>query len=199
MVSRREKRLQRKAAKQQKFEEAKKKLLEQVQLDDKPRFLDEPKVDKIPHLAPHLQRAEVEKAKEPRAVKSGSRFGEQVTWCISRSDKDGTWSWGEPRAWGQHEWDNEISPKFLEFEKLTWAEIDQFSSESGHKMHHGHEFEELVDEAQLRWIDLDLEEFADNIFRFRLEGTKRAWGFILQAHFHFVWWERDHRIYPVSN
>jgi len=62
-------------------------------------------------------------------------------------------------------------------------------------MHHGHEVSDLVSEAQKRWIALDLEQF-DSVFRFRLGGTKRVWGYIVQAHFHIVWWDRLHSIYP---
>ena len=66
-------------------------------------------------------------------------------------------------------------------------------------MHHGHELTDLHDEAQERWLlELDLDEFSDNIFRFRLGNTQRAWGYILQAHFFLVWYERNHIIYTVD-
>jgi hypothetical protein len=88
-------------------------------------------------------------------------------------------------------------PPFDEFERLTWQEVDKASSESGHKMHHGHEVADLRDEAQDRWRALDLEQY-DTTFRFRLGGTRRVWGFIVQAHFHAVWWDRNHKIYPTE-
>ena len=91
-----------------------------------------------------------------------------------------------------------IEPQLKDFSKLTWGEIDSFSSDSGHKMHHDHEVSDLINEAQDRWRKLDLEQF-ESIFRFRLGGQKRrAWGFVVQAHFHLVWWDRNHSLSPTE-
>ncbi len=120
-----------------------------------------------------------------------------VTWCIRRSDVHGAWSWGDARQWTDEEWCDDIVPKFGEFEKLLWHEVHAQSSESGHAMHHTHELHEVNAEAQARWLELGLEEF-DTLFRFRLGGQKRFWGFRLGAHFFGVWWDRSHRIYPVG-
>lgn len=190
-----ENRQRRRAKRIAKFEAGKTDLIERVTLDSEPKVQADVQNIKIPHLAPHLER---EQAKQPKAKEIGSRFSEQVTWCDNRSDTHGGWSWGEARAWEKHEWQGEIEPKLMEYSKLTWAEVDSFSSESGHKMHHGHDIDHLVGEAQERWFELNLDEFANDIFRFRLEGTKRAWGYIVQAHFYLVWWERYHKIYPVD-
>jgi len=198
MESKKEKRQRRQAERDAKFEEMKASLVKRVVTGSQPIVQVDVQSDKKPHLPPHLSRAAIEKDKQPRVIKSGSRFSEKMTWCVSCSDNIGNWAWGELRAWEDHEWSGEINPKFLELSKLSWAEIDGFNSESGHKMHHGHELDDLTKEAQDRWFELDLGEFADDVFRFRLEGTKRAWGYILQAHFHLVWWERHHKIYPVS-
>lgn len=191
-----EKRQQRKAEKDATFEMKKAALIERVVVDQTPIVSVDVQNQKIPNLAPHLAR---EKAKQPQTSDHiGSRFPHMVTWCRSVSDIEGQWTWGEPRMWLDDEWHNEIHPKFMEFSKLTWAEVDHCSSDSGHKMHHSHDLDELTEEAQERWFDLELGEFADSVFRFRLEGTKRAWGYILQTHFHLVWWERYHKIYPVD-
>lgn len=29
-------------------------------------------------------------------------------------------------------------------------------------------------------------------------APRLAWGFIVQAHFHFVWWDREHSLYPTE-
>ena len=150
-------------------------------------------------LAPHLERQQLEKA-FPTSIVKTSRFSSKVTWCTSKADIFDCWSWGESREWSATEWNTEIEPKFTDFAKLTWKEIDSFSSDTGHKMHHSHELNDLHDEAQIRWLlDLELDEFSDNIFRFRLGNTQRAWGYILQAHFFLVWYERKHIIYTVDS
>jgi hypothetical protein len=133
----------------------------------------------------------------PKAIAPKSLFRMHMTWCTTQSDLEGIWSWGEPRAWSQDEWETEINPKFREYEKQKWAEIDAHNSGTGHKMHHEQEVHTLTKEAQERWIEKNLEQF-ETAFRFRLGGKKRAWGYRLQAHFHLVWWERNHKIYPLD-
>lgn len=189
----------RKALAQERFEAGKSALLAKVDAKRQPRQIVVPPTDDAPRLAPHLARAAVAEAeKTPKAIKDGSRFGSRVTWCITKADQQDSWSWGEPRQWSQEEWDSIIRPPFQQFENLTWQEIDQFSSDTGHKMHHGHEVGDLIGEAQERWLQLNLEQY-ESAFRFRLGGQKRrAWGFIVQAHFHFVWWDREHSIYPTE-
>lgn len=197
MGKRSEARAQRKALAQEKFEASKAALIAKVNNDQQPRQIAVPSTNDVPRLAPHLARAAAEAEKAPKAAKDGSRFNSRVTWCITRADQDDNWSWGEPRAWLQDEWEFTIHPPFQQFAQLTWQEIDQFSSESGHKMHHGHEVGDLISEAQQRWRALDLEQY-ESVFRFRLGGTRRAWGYIVQAHFHMVWWDREHSIYPTE-
>lgn len=202
MVSKKEKRLQRQQSK----------LEEQQQKNIRTRnillFEKEPKQAEIVknskkelHFAPHLERQQLQDIAKvlPTSTLKASRFPSKVTWCISKADQEEYWSWGESRAWNINEWNSEIEPKFIDFAKLTWKEIDSFSSDTGHKMHHGHELNDLHDEAQERWLlYLELDEFSDNIFRFRLGNMQRAWGYILQAHFFLVWYERKHIIYTVD-
>lgn len=197
MVSKREARERRKALEQERFEAQKITLLANIHDNSEPRLIAEPTPNKAPRLAPHLSRIADQNAQAPKAIEDGSRFRSQVTWCKTKADIVDSWSWGDARAWHPEEWDDVISPPFQCFAQLTWQEIDRFSSESGHKMHHGHEVGDLVFEAQQRWLELDLEQY-DSVFRFRLGGTKRVWGFIVQAHFHIVSWDRSHSIYPTE-
>lgn len=121
----------------------------------------------------------------------------RVTWCVRKRDVNGSWSWGETRAWDNAEWQSTIEPALDSFAQLTWKEIDAQASGEGHKLHHAQELQNISPEAQERWLELDLEEF-DPLFRFRMGNKKRFWGFILQGHFFGVWWEREHRIAPTS-
>lgn len=189
----------RKALAQEKFDASKAALLAKVDAEQQPKQIVALTANDAPRLAPHLVRAvALESEKTPKAIKDGSRFASRVTWCTTKADQVDSWSWGEPRRWSQEEWDSIIHPPFQQFEQLSWQEIDQFSSDTGHKMHHGHEVGDLIGEAQDRWRQLNLEQY-DSVFRFRLGGQKRrAWGFIIQAHFHFVWWDREHSIYPTE-
>lgn len=125
-----------------------------------------------------------------------------LTWCTTISDVEGEWSWREQRCWTEDEWQTQILPSFNSLEKSTWSEIlfEQKTPAKGGKSvskHHPQELMTLVQEAQDRWIEVGLEEY-DTAFRFRFANTVRAWGIKLQGHFYLVWWERYHRIYPVS-
>lgn len=187
----------RKAQAQEKFEANKASFIAKVNADQLPRTSEEPSNNDSPRLAPHLAR-EAEKAElQPKAIKDGSRFASRVTWCCTKADLKDSWSWGEPRAWEQKEWEDIIYPPFKEFALLTWQEIDNHSSDSGHKKHHSHEVSDLRPEAQERWKQLDFEQY-DTVFRFRIGNVERVWGFILQAHFHIIWWDRRHSIYPTE-
>jgi len=186
-----------KALDQAKFEAKREKFVATVSGSDQPRQAATPTVNDLPRVSPHLARLMAEQEKIPKTAKDGSRFSSRVTWCIAKADREDSWSWGEPRDWQQDEWDLVIHPPLQHFAGLTWQEVDQFSSESGHKMHHGHEVADLIDEAQTRWRTLDLEQY-ESVFRFRLGGTRRVWGFVAQAHFHAVWWDREHSIYPTE-
>lgn len=191
-------RAQRKALAQAKFDASKPGFIAKVNDDHQPRQVAAPSDDNTPRLAPHLVRASTDVDKFPKAIKDGSRFASRVTWCITKADRLDHWSWGEQREWTQTEWSDIINPPFREFERLTWREIDQFASDTGHRMHHGHEIGDLIDEAQDRWRHLDLEQY-DSVFRFRVGGQKRrVWGFIVQAHFYLVWWDREHSLYPTE-
>lgn len=200
MSKKAEARAARKALSQEKFEASKAALIAKVETDQQPRQAATPPINKGPRLAPHLERAATAAEKAPKAIKDGSRFGSLVTWCCTKADLVDQWSWGEARAWAQHEWDNTIHPPFKEFAKLTWKEIDGFSSggKRSHKLHHSHEVGDLIPEAQQRWSDLDLEQY-ETVFRFRLGNTERVWGYISHAHFHIVWWDRNHSIYPTEH
>ena len=125
-----------------------------------------------------------------------------LTWCTTVSDLDGKWSWQEQRCWTDEEWQTQILPNFSLLEKSTWSEIlfEQKTPAKGGRSvpkYHHQELTTLVQEAQDRWIEIGLEEY-DTAFRFRFANTVRAWGIKLQGHFYLIWWERYHKIYPVS-
>lgn len=200
MGNKREKRL---LKQQQKIDEQQQKnvrILNSLTIEKTPIVEKNVEENRTPNLAPHLLRQlEEEKKKIPSTTLNLSRFSQKVTWCKTNADTKGSWSWGETREWDDNEWKVDIEPKLTDFSQLTWKEIDSHSSESGHKMHHGHELGDLHDEAQERWLlELELDEFSDEIFRFRLGATQRAWGYIVQAHFFLIWFERKHIIYKVE-
>jgi hypothetical protein len=125
-----------------------------------------------------------------------SAFHMTMTWTCESPDIEGAWSWGQPRQWEDAIWDGVIEPKLREFSRLTWSEIDTFASGSGHKMHHNMDTESICDEAQYRMIEID--QYSDVIFRFRLGNKRRLWGFRTVANFEILWFDPEHKIYPTE-
>lgn len=198
MGSKADSRAERQRIRFEKFEATKQKLITQVQLESGPKVEQLPDSERL-RISIGVSPTSLKIPDQPRASKTADSILDlAVTWCVRRRDVEGEWTWGEARQWTDAEWQGEIAPKFVEYEKLRWREVIQQSSESGHKMHHSHELHTLDREAQERWLELDLGQF-DTVFRFRLGGAKRFWGFQIGAHFFGVWWDRKHKIYPVDN
>jgi hypothetical protein len=111
-------------------------------------------------------------------------------------DVEDAWSWGVPRQWCCQEWAEKIEPRFAEWSNLTWAEIDEFGSDSGHKMHHNMECDDICEEAQDRMIEID--RFYDVLFRFRAGNLERVWCYRKVNTFHVLWYDPTHKIYPTG-
>lgn len=82
-------------------------------------------------------------------------------------------------------------------ERLTWTQV-RAQTTGGHRRHHPIPVERLCPEAQRRLQDLKLD--IDELFRFRLSGSRRLWGAVddEEGVFYAVWWDPDHQVYPVE-
>jgi hypothetical protein len=83
--------------------------------------------------------------------------------------------------------------------QLTWGEIENQTwgnRNNRHRKHHDQPVETLEEPAQadiaLRKLDTT---FGGDIFRFRLAGEARLWGFRRDHVFHVVWWDPNHKVY----
>lgn len=164
-------------------------------IDSSPKIKCLPDVEKRPNVDAQLGSLSV--PKQAKVVHDGSRFGFLMTWCARHADNIGNWPWGEARLWGDQEWEDTILTGLNSYEGLDWKEIHSMNSDTGHLMHHDHDISDLCNEAVDRWLELNLDQF-EVVFRFRLGNKKRAWGIELQGHFYLIWYERDHKIYPVG-
>lgn len=135
--------------------------------------------------------------KKPRAgANPASIFEMMMTWTEANADRQGAWPWGQEREWGEAVWNEAIHPKLKDWEKLKWQEIDIFSTRNGHKMHHSMDVDEICEDAQLRLMELG--HSGESIFRFRMGGKPRLWGFRIVADFQILWFDPEHKIYPVD-
>ncbi|WP_343932276.1 hypothetical protein [Nesterenkonia lutea] len=89
--------------------------------------------------------------------------------------------------------------KFLEeCGKKTWGEIEQETS-GGHRKHHGQPLDSLCAEARERLRAQGLtEDSEEELFRFRLTGPGRLWGFKSGSLFKLIWWDENHQVYPLE-
>jgi len=51
--------------------------------------------------------------------------------------------------------------------------------------------------AQRRLQHLSLDDF-DELFRFRLGNKRRLWGILDGDVFYPLWWDADHKVYPLE-
>jgi hypothetical protein len=92
----------------------------------------------------------------------------------------------------------EIINFLCEMAQLTWREIEGQQA-SGHKRHHSQPVASINADARAHIGRQRLDEvFGDAIFRFRLSGQKRLWGFRKARVFHVLWWDHEHRVYETE-
>jgi hypothetical protein len=96
----------------------------------------------------------------------------------------------------------EIFDFLCEMGRRSWGEIesDQTGSKDRHRKHHDQPIDSLTcAEAKDQIAKQQLDEtFGDSIFRFRLEGEKRLWGFRNGRTFHVVFWDPEHALYETE-
>lgn len=84
----------------------------------------------------------------------------------------------------------------------TWTQVyaQMYSPKNkpSRPKHHYQGVETLVVQAQDRIVAAGLEEIVDDVFRFRLASKKRLWGFVRDGVFHVLWWDREHKLYPLG-
>lgn len=126
----------------------------------------------------------------------GSRLRLRMAWTDERGDIHGSWSWGQRRDWTGEIWDNTLLPFLKGCECHTWAELERMTS-GDDKRHKAYEISAICREAQNRLEEIELEDL-DEVFRFRLTGRSRFYGFRIREFFFALWWDPEHQICPSN-
>lgn len=139
--------------------------------------------------------AERPKAAPPKV----SRKDAHPFFCFKHIDKSTKQSYGfVPSATEA----KEILSFACEMAQLSWAAIEQQTTggKNGHRKHHEQSIETIERCARLDLARRNLDELIGDapLFRFRLGGKKRLWGFRTGRVFHAVWWDTDHAVYKVK-
>jgi hypothetical protein len=124
--------------------------------------------------------------------------GAKPVWRLSSLDLDhnGSWSWNLSTASTLRE----IAEFLAQMENLTWAELKALTSPGkggNHKRNKAIPVEQLCPDAQKRLRELKLDHL-DGLFEFRIRSKPRLWGYARQGVFHVVWWDPEHKVYPVE-
>lgn len=85
-------------------------------------------------------------------------------------------------------------------ERSTWNEVRAqitSSKKGSHRKHHPIPLGRLCPEALRRLEELGLDDF-DELFRFRVSGPHRLWGIVHEGIFYPIWWDPDHKVYPLD-
>ncbi len=119
-----------------------------------------------------------------------------MTYATGHEDREGTWSWGENRDWGDEVWRDKLEP-FLKLyhNQFTWPQIEGQKT-NGKKKHVSYPPGTIVKEARDRLIELKKDDLEESIFRFRMSGKVRLYGFRLAGIFYCLWFDRLHKICP---
>lgn len=127
---------------------------------------------------------------------------EPFRWSVREADRDVTgddsceWSWELPTS---------ETFRLLDFleeaSHRTWGELlgDRTGGRARHKKHHGHSIDSLPRAAveRLRRTGF-LDHGEEELFRFRLDGKGRLWGYRSGPLFRVVWWDAEHKVYPTE-
>ena len=118
---------------------------------------------------------------------------EKIAWGFQLLDQGGCWG---VKAMSQ-DWEMEILPKLRQFESMTWQEI---LSASGGKAKgnnsHSVEVNKLSKDTRKRLEEINLDD-VDSLFSLRLTGKKRLYGIRDGRVLKLIWYDRDHKIYPI--
>lgn len=118
-------------------------------------------------------------------------------WSQDYEDKDGTWSWGDDRDWGDAVWKSLLEPFLNACEAKKWSHIRSekyYNKKGGHYKYIYYTLDKIKQEAFDRLIELELDDY-DRIFRFRIDRNKRLYGFVMNQVFGLVWYDPNHNIY----
>jgi hypothetical protein len=127
---------------------------------------------------------------------TGSITSQKPAFSFEFADKNHAGSWSWPSQDDAHK----VLAALADFGQKTWSEIlaEQTGGRRRHKKHHPQDFASVCKEAQDRLATLKHDEVFSELFRFRLSGTERLWGYVQGGIFHVLWWDADHRVYPTD-
>jgi hypothetical protein len=135
-------------------------------------------------------------ARQLRTETPRSTAQEKPTFCFGHVDRNANNLWAFNPS-GEHM--IEIVEFIGQMGQSTWAQIEAMRTggKDRHRKHHSYNVDSFASAAQADFHKAHLgERFGHDMFRFRLAGEKRLWGFRDHAVFRVVWWDPEHEVCP---
>lgn len=148
-------------------------------------------VDRLKEVA-QAERPKLEK--KVASEKIGSRLDMRMEYARDLEDREDEWSWRVKRDWGDAFWTRTLEPYLNHYATKLWKDIEaELASRS--KRHKSYPTAAICSEAYARLRTLNLDD-QERIFRFRMTGPHRLYGFRFGHVFKTVWFDPTHQIYP---
>lgn len=112
--------------------------------------------------------------------------GMPLAWRFSGCDVEGPFAWTnlQPPIYKQ------VIEALRVFETKTWQEINEMGS---------HPIEAYrLDKIARDRLEAIGQDDIDDIMSFRLNGRNRVWCIRMQNVMRVIWWDPDHKVYPVA-
>ena len=126
----------------------------------------------------------------------------RMKYSCDHQDCVGIWSWRQSRDWGKETWNKKLKPYLTAYEEKTWGEIalEKVNARGGKRKpkHCFYDKGTIAKEAMDRLIEIEKDDLEEFIFRFRLNGKNRLYGFRISAIFYLLWWDPEHKICPCE-
>lgn len=110
---------------------------------------------------------------------------EHPVWQVGIIDVDGPFGWNTiTNAELQ-----EVRTRLAAFESMTWHEI---IGQDNHEV----ETYKLSKAAKDRLLEIKQDD-TEQLFSLRISGPKRIWGILDRNALKVLWWDPEHKVYPV--
>ena len=113
--------------------------------------------------------------------------GRYLAWRFSSSDSKGPFSTTNLTDHDRRA----IWERMAAFEKMSQSELKAAGS------HHKVPLVRLSSEAKKRLEELEMDDL-DGIWSFRISGLRRFWCIKEDNVYALLWWDPDHKVYPVG-
>lgn len=111
------------------------------------------------------------------------------SWCFELVDDKGIWSPYRVNF-------KSIVEHLVNHERMTWNEIFKKTHDGNKSSNHYISPDKICKDAQDRFKELNLEEYADFLYSIRLNNKIRIFGLLRDGVFYILWYDENHEICP---